>query len=269
MRRFLVSLVTIYLLVVAGMFLLQRHMLYYPNRNRPNPAMAGLPNLEEITLTTSDGLALLSWYIPAKNNRPTIVYFHGNSGHIGYRANVVAPYVAAGYGILLLEYRGYGGNPGKPTEQGLYTDAQAALDFLQDKHLQNQCIIVYGESLGSALAVEVATDIPVGGLILQSAFSSVADVAKQHYPFLPVDLLLKDRFDTIGKISQLDVPILFLHGTKDRIVPMKFGKKLYDQANAPKKFIFFRGASHNDLHALELSLHGKQFIDNTCPNQKY
>ena len=252
----------IYILVVAGVYLLQRKMLFFPDHRRPDPSRINMKSLEEVTLETEDGLLLLSWYIPPQDNKPTMVYFHGNGGHIGYRHEMIRPYVNDGYGVLLLEYRGYGGNPGKPTEEGLYLDAKAAMDFLETKN--PSCTILYGESLGNAPAVTAASQYPVDGLILQAAFPSVAAVAKSHYPYLPVDLLLKDRFEIANHLKQLTLPLLFFHGTNDWIVPMRFGRQLYDIANPPKQFVYFKGASHNDLHAWNLAVHGKAFIEKVC-----
>ncbi len=266
MLRFFIRLAIIYVFVVVGIYFLQRHMLYYPDKKKPDIARARLAGAREITLKTNDNLQLLSWYIPPQGNKPIMVYFHGNSGHIGYRASIVAPYVHAGNGVLLLEYRGYGSNPGKPTEAGLYQDVVAAMDFI-DKNRKNHCIILYGESLGNAPAMYAASQYVVNGAILQSAFSSIEDVAKKHYPFLPVSWLLKDKYDVIGRMDDIHTPLLFLHGTKDRIVPINFGKKLYDAANEPKRFVYFKGASHNTLHAGELFLHGQSFIEKVCPKR--
>lgn len=237
-----------YLFLVGIFYIFQRQFIYQPHSGEINPKKLGLPTVKLIQLKTSDGVLLDAWFHPAKNDdTPTIVYFHGNAGNLGHRADRVSGFVNTGYGLLLLSYRGYGGNKGSPTEKNLYIDARAAIHFLQSKKVRMRCIVLLGESLGSGVAVQMATEFPVGAVVLQSAYTSIIDVGKKHYPFLPVRWLLKDHFESINKIREIQAPILFIHGGSDFIVPATLGKKLYFSANEPKAIKIYEGAGHNDL----------------------
>src|SRR5262249_12993473 len=157
--------------------------------------------VREVTLATADGLALLAWYLPPPAGRPVIVYYHGNGGHLGYRHGRMARFHAAGYGALFPEYRGYGRHPGRAGEGGLYADARAALDFLAAQGIAPAHVVLFGESLGCGVAVRMASERAVGAVVLEAPYSSVADVAQSHYPFVPARLLLKDRFDAVSRIA--------------------------------------------------------------------
>lgn len=238
----------IYLMYVAVLFVFQRNFIYFPFQTRLEPEVFGLSDVKPITLHTADGLSLLAWYRPAKKDKPTMLYFHGNAGHIGSRGFLIKPYLEQGYGMLLTTYRGYSQNPGKPTEQGLYQDARAAMAFLNAQHIPARCIYVIGESLGSGVAVQIATEYPVGGVILQSPFTSLADVGQAHYFYIPVKWLLKDRFDSLSKIKNVHAPLLIVHGENDAVIPIKFGRKLFEAANEPKQLQVV-SAGHNNVMA--------------------
>jgi fermentation-respiration switch protein FrsA (DUF1100 family) len=233
--------------VAGGLFLFQRQLLYLPDRNRPQ--LAGLAQLgvREAMLTTADGLSLLSWYLPPRPGRPVIVYFHGNGGHIGYRFDRLLRFAREGYGVLMPEYRGYGGNPGSPSEAGLYADGRAALDFLGGEATKPSRLVLYGESLGSGVAVRLAAEREVAALILEAPPTSVAEVAQYHYPFVPAGLLVRDRFDSLSRIASVKAPILVLQGDRDRIVPPRFGRALYEAAPQPKEGWFVTEGGHEDL----------------------
>jgi len=237
----------IYMLFIAFVYFTQRNMMYYPEHRKTTPAQAGVAQMQVVTLKTADNLQLQAWYHPAKKNLPTLVYLHGNAGHIGYRGFLVRPYIKAGYGVLLVTYRGYSGNPGKPTEKGLYQDGRAAIKFLQEHKINPKCIVLIGESLGSAVAIQIASEFKVGAVIVQAAFSSMVDVGRKHYPYLPVRLLLKDRYDSMENIKKINTPILFIHGEDDWIIPIQFGRKLYAQALPPKETRFYVNRGHNNL----------------------
>lgn len=195
-----------YLMLVAALYLMQRQLLYLPDRSAPNRIASGAPEISEVRLQTVDGLDLLAWHLPAAPGRATIVYLHGNGGHIGYRGDRIRPFIDAGFGVLLVEYRGYGGNPGRPSEQGLMSDARAALAFLEAAGVASAATVVYGESLGSTVAVAIAAERaaagqPVAALVLEAPLSSVSDVAAHHYPWVPVRWLLKDRFEAVARGS--------------------------------------------------------------------
>ncbi len=238
--------ILVYLLFVAALFIMQRSMIYFPDTSRPEP----IQSAEIVKVVTQDKQELESWYFAPKiSEKPVIVFFHGNAGNYGQRFYKVQSYLEAGYGILLAEYRGYGGNTGKPSEQGFYQDARAYINWLiSDKKLKARQIILYGESIGSGAAVQMATEYDVAGLILESPFSSLVDVAARQYPFVPVKYLLKDKFVNIEKIHAIKTPLLVIHGDKDEVIPIALSKKLFKAARNPKKFIEFPQARHNDLY---------------------
>ncbi len=248
--RFLTFACTGYAVMVGVMFLAQRRMMYYPDTSVPVLDMAGVPDMSAVTLATADGLDLLAWHRPpARDGLPTLVYLHGNAGHIGHRGGKAKPYLDAGYGVLLVSWRGYGGNPGSPTEEGLYHDARAALDFLEAQGVAPGRIVVYGESIGSGPAVQVATEQRVGAVVLESAFTSAADVAQRHYWYLPARYLVRDRFDSLARIGRIGAPLLVVHGERDNIVPVDLGKALFAAAREPKDAAFIAEAGHNDLYS--------------------
>ena len=239
--------VVAYAALVGGLYIFQRQLLYLPDRTRPE--LLGLEKLgvREVTLSTEDGLSLLSWYLPGRPGRPIIVYLHGNGGHIGYRAERLLRLAREGYGVLMAEYRGYGGNPGTPSEAGFYADGRAALGFLERKGVAPNRLVLYGESLGSGVAVELAAQHQIAALILEAPPTSVAEVAQCHFPFVPAARLVTDRFDSLSRIAKVRAPILVLHGERDRVVPVRFGRALFDAAPEPKEGWFTPDAGHEDL----------------------
>jgi fermentation-respiration switch protein FrsA (DUF1100 family) len=246
MRLVLVPVIA-YLAVLACLYFFQRQLLYFPDPSRPQLGVLAQLGVREVQLTTADGLSLLSWYLPARPGRPAILYFHGNGGNIGHRADWVQRFAREGYGVLMLEYRGYGGNPGKPTEAGFYQDALAAYNFLGHEGIAAARVVLYGESLGSGVAVYLAASRHVGGLILESPYTSVAAVAQYHYPYVPAALLVWDRFDARSRISQVKAPILILRGGRDAIVPGRFSQALFDAAPEPKEAWLAPEAGHEEL----------------------
>lgn len=248
----------VYLALVGGMYTFQRSLLYIPSQATPSPAASGVPEMAPVTLETEDGLRLMSWYHPAVAERPTLVYFHGNGGHIGYRGDKIRPYLDAGYGVLLVSYRGYGGNPGRPSEEGLYADGRAAMEFLAGRGVGPGRTVLYGESLGSGVAVHTALDqaragAPVAAAVLEAPFTSAVDAGAHHYPWAPVRWLMKDRYDSRAKIADIDAPVLIVHGGRDRVVPIHMGEALYAAATAPKDSLWIPDAGHNDLDSFGVS----------------
>ena len=236
-----------YATMVGGLFLFQRQLLYFPDRTRPELAGLASIGVREVKLSTDDGLSLLSWYLPARAGRPVITYFHGNGGHIGYRSERLMRFAREGYGVLMAEYRGYGGNPGSPSETGFYSDGRAALAFLQHEGVAANRIVLYGESLGSGVAVALAAEHQVAAVILEAPPTSVAEVAQCHYPFVPASRMVLDRFDLVARIGRVRAPILVLHGERDRVVPIRYGRALFDAAPEPKEGWFAPEAGHEDL----------------------
>jgi hypothetical protein len=252
--------------IVAGLFLFQRRLLYRPGAKRPALAdLAGL-GVREVELATTDGLNLFSWYLPPLPGRPVIAYFHGNGGHIGYRSERLRRFAREGYGVLLAEYRGYGGNPGIPCERGLFADGEAALDFLADEGIGSSRVVLWGESLGSGVAVCLATRWQVAAVILEAPFTSIAAAAQHHYAFVPAAMLVRDRFDSLSRIARVTAPLLVLHGERDTIVPVRHGRALLAAATAPKEGWFAPAAGHENLAqfgALEAAI---SFIERgACP----
>lgn len=239
----LISLVGIF----AFFYFYQSYLIYLPNKSAIDPRDFNSPQARIIKLQTQDKLELLSWYYPAKANMPTLLYLHGNGGNIGNRVPLVKSYVDAGYGVLLLEYRGYANNPGRPSEEGLYQDARAAMKYLHNEKID--CITLFGESLGTGVAVQLATEYPIAALILQSPFTSLVDVGQYHYPFLPVKWLLRDQYNSIDKIKTLHIPLLILYGQNDNVIPPKYSEALFQAANFPKEKIIIvnENGRHNKI----------------------
>jgi hypothetical protein len=234
----------VYALLVANLFVFQRSLLYPANRYHPTPAAMRVPDMQPVTLRTRDGLDLVAWYGAPRDGKPTVLSFHGNGDFIGAHAAFARLLLDRGYGALLTSYRGYSGNPGSPTETGLYDDGRAAMDFLEAR---GATIVVHGFSLGSGVAVQMATERKVAGMILDAPFTSAADVAASAYPFVPVHMLMHDHFDNLAKIGALSVPVLVTHGTRDEVVPADQFDRIYEAVRGPKTRNRVEGATHNDL----------------------
>lgn len=249
--------------VLLLMYVFQRHLIYFPNRHTPDLKTHHAQDMTVVSLTTTDGLILKSWYKPALHNQPTILYLHGNAGHIGYRMPLVRQFIKAGIGVFLLEYRGYGGNRGSPNEQGLYEDGQTALRFLEQQGIKPEKIVLYGESLGAGVATKLGSEHPACAIILQSPFTSLINVAHYHYPWM----FMKpwDHFNSLERIKTIQAPLLVLHGKQDQIVPYTDGLALFNAANDPKKMLSFDQQDHNTLwNAKNFSTKIIQFIQEYC-----
>jgi fermentation-respiration switch protein FrsA (DUF1100 family) len=238
-----------YATLCTGLFVWQRHIIFLTGHERPEPAEAGVPGVEVLSLRTADGLDLLAWYHPPSDEaRPVVLFLHGNSGHIGHRASRLARLAEDGWGTLLVEYRGFGGNPGTPSEDGLALDARAAYAALTGRGIAADRIVVWGESLGTAVAVRLASEENVGAVLLEAPFTSMVDMARMRYPWIPIDTLLKDRFEAIGRVAALHVPLLVMQGLRDDVVPPAMGQRMFAAATVPERE-FWRAATagHNDL----------------------
>lgn len=238
-----------YLTLVAGLYVWQRKMIFDTSYGRPDTATAGVPEAEVLSVATADGLRLTAWYAaPADTQMPVILFLHGNSGHIGHRAERMRRLAAVGWGVLLLEYRGFGGNPGAPSEEGLALDAEAGLAALRGRGVPLDRIVIWGESLGSAVAIRLAATHPAAALVLEAPFTSMADMARLRYRVVPVDLLLKDRFDAIGRIGAVAMPLLIMQGGGDTLIPPAMGARVFAAATAAdRQFWRAEAAGHNDL----------------------
>jgi fermentation-respiration switch protein FrsA (DUF1100 family) len=238
----------LYLAFAALLYVSQRRLIFVPDRAVPDPQRTGLAGIETLQLHSGDGTRISAWYLPpAAANGFVVLYLHGNGGHIGYRGERLRGFHAAGWGAFLLEYRGYGGNPGAPTEAGLAQDAEAGLAALLRMGIAPERTVLWGESLGSNLAVRLAAKGTFAAVILESPFTSIAAIAKSSYPFVPVDLLLKDRFDTAERIASVRSPTLVLQGGRDRLVPPAMSRAVFDALTAPKELWTAPEADHNDL----------------------
>lgn len=234
------------------MWVNQRNMIYFPNPQRQPLSVYGAQDMQVVKVTTEDGLALEAWYKPPEQGRPVIVVFHGNASHSGFSAWKARPFMEAGYGALLPSFRGYAGNPGKPTEQGLYADARAFIGWLiTEQQIPESRIVLYGESLGSGIAVEMASGAypHVKALVLESPYTSFVDLAKHHYRYVPFGgLLVRDKYLSLDKIGKVTAPLLVISGGRDRVVPPAQGERLFAAAGEPKEMVVLDGAGHNDLY---------------------
>lgn len=238
----------LYLALVAGMFVYQRQLLYFPGRRAPLPAEAGFADATQHVLTAADGTRVVLWHAPAAEGAATVLYFQGNGGEIADRPQRWAAYRAAGLGVAFLSYRGFGGSDGSPSETGLHMDADAAHDWLVAAGVPAGRIAVVGESLGTGVAVRLAAARQVGALVLEAPYTSTADVAAEVYPWLPVRLLMRDPFPSADRIGAIKVPLFILHGDRDATIPLKFGQRLYDLAPQPKEFHLIAGQGHEALY---------------------
>lgn len=237
----------IYVLIVVAAWLGQRRLMYVPDATRYVPETLGLSGVREDEVRTPDGARLIVWRLPARNGMPSLLYLHGNAGGLATRADRLRRYQAQGLGVAMMSYRGYSGSTGYPTEAHNVADALLVLDKLVGEGLELSRIVVYGESLGAAVAVQVAVQRAVGGLVLDAPFTSMTEMALRTYPFLPVRPLIADRYDSIQHIRSVSAPLLVLHGATDELIPVSMGQQLYQAATSKKQIVIFPGGKHTDL----------------------
>ena len=241
------SIILVYLVVISFIYFYQRSLLYHPSENNYLDEKINF-NYQEIFIETDKNIKLKSWFINKDLKKfKTVVFFHGNAGNLLNRVHKLNKLNELDLNILLISWRGFSGNKGKPTEKNLYHDAREAVKWLNNLGVNNKNIILYGESLGTGVATELGKSNIFGGIILESPFTSIAKAAKIYYPYLPINSVLKDRYDSIEKIQSITLPILIMHGKKDNIVPQKMGLELFEKANEPK-FNYF---PENDDHMME------------------
>jgi fermentation-respiration switch protein FrsA (DUF1100 family) len=250
----LVRLLASLLFILAGawlglslfVFLLQDRYIYYPDKTLvATPRRIGLA-FENVSLLTADGIRLNGWFIPSSGAQTTLLFLHGNAGNISHRLDSLRLFHELGVNVFILDYRGYGHSGGVPSEQGTYRDAEAAWRYLtQTRHIPAAKIVVFGRSLGGAVAVWLAGHTAPAALILESTFTSVRDMAARYYPYLPVSLLLHTRYPTLGRIAALHLPTLIVHSRDDEIIPYEFGRRLFAAVQGPAEFLTLQG-SHND-----------------------
>ena len=243
----LLSFLIIYFLIIVLTYFFQRNLLYHPNENNYLNDKLAL-TIEKVKIKTKDNIELLSWYHNKDIKKyKTILFLHGNAGTLENRIHKINHFKDIKINLLIISWRGFSNNLGKPNETGLYEDARSAIEWLRSKGIKDSDIILYGESLGTGVASEVAQHKNFAGIILESPFTSMIEIGKEKYPFLPVKFLLKDTYESNKKIQNIKIPILVMHGKVDNIVPFHMGKKIYEIANKPKYYYF----SEYDNHMME------------------
>jgi fermentation-respiration switch protein FrsA (DUF1100 family) len=261
---------TTYLAAVAGLWGFQHAIVYTPEDVEyvPPSHYAMLEGVQEIALETADGVALRAWYAPAPAGRPTVVMFPGKNSALRAERYRLSHFIEARMGVLMVAYRGYSGNDGEPSEEGLYTDARAALDWLQDRGVPESEIAIYGVSLGTGVATEMAAERDYAAVVLEAPYTSIVDVAASRFPIVPVRWLMKDRFDSLARIARLDEPLLIMHGDRDRVIPQRLGRALYDAAKAPKSGYWPADAGHKDIFDRGGFEAARDFIERTVSGQE-
>jgi fermentation-respiration switch protein FrsA (DUF1100 family) len=257
--KWLLGALLVYGSFVALMYVTQRSLMYFPETRRIAPADAGFTAAQEVVLDTSDGEKVIVWHLPPRGDKPVILYFHGNGGSLRYRVDRFRALTGDGTGLVALSYRGYGGSTGSPTEPGLIADGTAAYDFTAARYPAER-IVLWGESLGGGVAIALAAERKVARIVLEAPFTSAADVGAKAYPFLPVRLLMKDQFRSDQRIGKVKVPLLFLHGAFDRVVPLALGERLFALANEPKRLVRFARGDHNDLDGHGAQAAAREFL---------
>lgn len=250
----------LYIAACLGLYLFQRRLLYFPDPSHYTPRQAGLAGVEEIGLATPDGERLVAWYKPAPAPAPVLLYFHGNGGGLSLRRERIEALAEAGYGVFILGYRGYSGSTGSPTEEALVADGVLAYDYLKAQGVAPARIVLFGESLGTGIATQVASQRQTSAVILEAPYCSVAAEAKAHFGIFPIDWLLRDRFDSAARIGRIDAPLLILHGSQDGVIPASSSRALFAAAQEPKEYIEFQGGGHNDLFSFGALDHIRRFL---------
>jgi hypothetical protein len=239
----------VYTAMCGYLFIFQHSILYKPTNTYAAPDPTALPTVREVEFMTEDGITLHSWFSSATTDKPTVLFLHGNADSLQRRTPTYQTILKAGYGLLALEYRGYSGNAGRPSEQGLYKDARAALAYLQNQGISSENVVVMGYSLGTGVAVQMATEYTLAAVALLAPYASITAIASDLYWYVPVNLLLQDRFDSLSKAAQVDDPVLIFHGEQDTLIPVEHAHMLNAALTAaPRKHLLIEpAATHNDL----------------------
>ncbi|GAA6211386.1 alpha/beta hydrolase [Hyphomicrobiales bacterium 4NK60-0047b] len=247
--KIVLALFSLYMGIALALFFLQRKLVFSPDPTYVSPDDIELKGINEVVLKSKDGLKLYSWYAKAAANKPTFLFFHGNGGNVANREEKFRQLMAQGYGVFMLGYRGFGGSEGKPSEEAFVKDAFVAYDYLRDvAKIDEGQIVIYGESIGSSVATQLAARVEAQALVLEAPMSSVTAVAQARYPYLRVRPFLRDRFESDRHIANIAMPLLVIHGDDDQVIPLEFGKDLFSAAVQPKEMKVIPGAGHNDLY---------------------
>lgn len=251
-KKFFFYSATIYIVICLLLFVFQRHLIYLPIKSTENFLSYNLNKFSEITLITTDNHKINAWYKNAISNEPTILFFHGNAGNLSHRINKFIEFTEnSNYGLFAIDYRGYGKSTGIPSEKGFYIDAQTAIDYLKNvKGIESKDIILYGESIGSGVAVKMATLYNVRSVILEAPFTSIKDVANEGiFKFFPLSLMLNEKFPSIDRIGHVLSPILIIHGTEDKVIAPMHSNKLFKKIrHNRKRIIFYENVGHNNIN---------------------
>lgn len=253
-----------YLSLLALLYVAQRTLMYFPDTARTSPAGAGFPQAQEVVLNAADGTRIVVWNVPPREGKPVILYFHGNGGALRHRVSRFTMLTSDGTGLVALSYRGYGGSTGSPNEEGLFADARAAYDFATKRYPSSR-LVIWGESLGTGVAIELVTEKKADAVILEAPFTSTVDIAAAIYPIFPVRMLMKDQFRSDERIGKVAAPLLVLHGALDRVVPIAYGEKLFSLAREPKKFVRFARGGHEDLNEYGAVDSAREFLNGLVP----
>lgn len=242
------------------LYYMQPSFLYRPVREVPYTPDELELVFEEVSFKSSDGVKLHGWYIPATNAELTILFCHGNGGNIMHRLDSINLFYDLGVNCFIFDYRGYGKSEGVPSEEGTYQDVKAAYEWLtKEKKIKSEQIILFGRSLGASIAGYLASKVKVGGLVIESAFTSYVDIGKKFYPYMPVRLFARFNYPTIYYVKKVKCPVMIIHSRTDEIIPYEFGLQLYEAANEPKEFVEIYGG-HNDAFLVSRDVYNKAWI---------
>ncbi len=234
----------VYVAVVGFLYVFQRSLVFQPGGTLAAPAEVGLGAVEAVTLTMADGTELLAWHAEPQPGQPSVLYFHGNAGNISMRAESFQKIIDSGFGLLAASYRGYAGSGGSPSEDALLSDALELYDWLAARAGP---IVLYGESLGSGVAIHVATEREAAAVILEAPYTAAVDIARETYPWVPVGLLMHDQFISRERIGRVAEPVMILHGANDAVVPVAHGRRMFELAAEPKRLMIVENVGHIGL----------------------
>lgn len=259
-KSFLIAGIALYLGLMALMYFAQRKLMYFPEGFRTLPGDAGFLQAEEVTLDTKDGEHVIAWHVRPLGDKPVLIYFHGNAGSLRYRIDRFRNLIANGMGLIAVSYRGFGGSSGRPSEEGLLQDATAAYDFAT-KLYPPERLAVWGESLGTGVAVAMASERTVRCVVLEAPYSSAVEIAADAFPFVPVRWLMQDQFRSDLRIPKVTAPVMILHGDRDAVIPIASGERLYGLIKSPKYFTRIAGGGHEDLASFGAYETAKAFLE--------